>query len=77
MPSRGRDNFRRSGRVSLTGLVGTLCRRGPPLALLAVASSTALAFTVTINPGTRPNSLTFAVTTISESDKACPASSVS
>ena len=53
MPSRGRDNFRRPGRASLTGLAGTLYRRGLPLALLVVASSTALAFTVTINQGSR------------------------
>jgi hypothetical protein len=53
MPSRGRDNFRRPGRTSLVGPAGTLGRRGALLALLALASSGALAFTVTINQGTR------------------------
>ena len=53
MPSRGRDNSRRRGRVSLTGLAGTFCRRGPSLALLALASSAVPAFTVDITAGAR------------------------
>src|SRR5215475_12158944 len=53
MPSRGRDNYKRPGRASLVGLAGALRRRGPPLALLALASSAVPAFTVTITAGSR------------------------